>query len=585
MSTRRAEAGEPISQERYMSSPEFSNLQCINGHAVAKRCALLVSPEKKELLWFLQGLSLQPGALRQLANELVEMYPDRIGTPAMRRIGSNASRPYSKEQTAEVLSEIDPSGLLAQCLGLENRTDFLRMINGSHEPSRKEEMQRGLNAEQLRGICKGIALGEKQLPDGEEIPVSLISLEDFFIELCINPRLEIVLDGSSPRTDRREAALARDAISGSNAEDFSEAGLSYFQGILDALLQYKRHYEDKVKADYCQTAISRQIWSNLDQALQTGSMILVDGLEGRGKTQAVKAWCRCHLGVSRFVSLDGTSTKTTQFREMAKALGVGHGYAQKVSQMQFAVKDVLQLSGLLMVIDEAHFFFNQTPRMHTRPEMLDWIDTALCNPPLPVALITTPQFIKCMERAAGQVGWNYRQFRRRCKRYIQLPPRNTAEDIERVARHLLPGADAATIKQIVAYEALSKRDLSAVGDVVREAKLIAEQDGSSKVVFSHVKRAIHEVLMVSDIPWAELDKRLQNKRPGRNSVGRIAASLSEPEQPISEPSRENLPADSQYGGGIQIGGRSGAGSALVDLNRREAGLTHFERPRLVESQA
>ena len=39
------------------------------------------------------------------------------------------------------------------------------------------------------------------------------------------------------------------------------------------------------------------------------------------------------------------------------------------------------------------------------------------------------------------------------------------QDVEAVARKLLPGADKATIKQIMAYEALSKRDLSAVGDI------------------------------------------------------------------------------------------------------------------------
>jgi hypothetical protein len=122
-----------------------------------------------------------------------------------------------------------------------------------------------------------------------------------------------------------------------------------------------------------------------------------------------------------------------------------------------------------------------------------------------------------MERAAGQVGWNYRQFRRRCKRYVRLAQKNTPEDIEAVARHLLPGADKATIKQVMAYEALSKRDLSAVGDVVREAKLLAEEDGARKVTFEHVKRAMHEVLFVSDQPWAEMEKRLQQKQLGRKA--------------------------------------------------------------------
>jgi len=163
------------------------------------------------------------------------------------------------------------------------------------------------------------------------------------------------------------------------------------------------------------------------------------------------------LGVARFISLIGTNTKTSHFTQFAKAFGIGHGSSYKVSEMQRSIQKVLQSSHLMPVIDEAHHFFNQAPRMKTRPEMLDWIDTALCNPPLPVALVTTPQFMVCMERAIDQVGWNYRQFKRRCKRYCRLPAKNTPEDIEAVARHLFPGAGRATIKQVLAYEALSSR--------------------------------------------------------------------------------------------------------------------------------
>jgi hypothetical protein len=141
-----------------------------------------------------------------------------------------------------------------------------------------------------------------------------------------------------------------------------------------------------------------------------------------------------------------------------------------------------------------------------------------------------------VERAAGQVGWNYRQFRRRCKRYTRLPQKNPPEDIEAVARKLLPGADKPTVKQIMAYEALSKRDLSAVGDVVREAKLLAEQDGASHVAFEHVRRAIHEVLIVSDVPWAEMERRLQQQKPGRK-VLRGA--------PAIEPEAGPAPAETQ----------------------------------------
>jgi hypothetical protein len=251
----------------------------------------------------------------------------------------------------------------------------------------------------------------------------------------------------------------------------------------------------------------------------------------------------CHLGVARFASLDGTSSKTAQVRELARAIGIGHGNTRTALEMQTSVKEVLQSSHLMLVVDEAHFLFNHNPRQSGRPEMLDWIDTALCNPPLPIALVTTPQFLDCVERAVAQAGWNYRQFQRRCK-YVPLPTKNTPQDIEAVARKLLPGADKATIKQVTAYEALSKRDLSAVRDIVREAKLLADEDGVSQVTFEHVKRAMYEVLIPSDVPWAEMGKRLQQKQLQQKQLQQKQLGRKAPRQALAlEPEARPEPAE------------------------------------------
>jgi hypothetical protein len=382
-----------------------------------------------------------------------------------------------------------------------------------------------LSKAQMAMDCENTALGRVKQEDRQG---GLLSVEEFLIDLCINPRLQIELKQRECDTGKSDTDLARDEFPELDEWDFHHANLSYFRDVVGALAKYKRRYEDRVRSEFCHTGISRQVWEQLDYALKTKTMIALDGREGRGKTEAVRAWCDCHLGVARFTSLKGTSTKTAHFREFARALGVGHGRAHTISHMQANVEEVLQVSGLMLVIDEAHFAFSQGPRMRTRPEMLDWIDTALCNPPMPVALVTTPQFMICMERAASpQVGWNYRQFKRRCKRYCLLPAKNTPDDIEAVTRHLLPGADKATVKQIMGYEALSKRDLSAVGDVVRESKLLAEAEGAKKVTFEHVRRAIHEVLLVSDKPWAEMEKRVKDKQRGRGPMPAVPDSPME----------------------------------------------------------
>ncbi len=450
--TRKAEMGRPLNYDLYMDRPELAELEGISATAVARRCALLVSAARRQLLWFIQGMSLREGGLRRFARELADAFPDRCHRDA-------------------ALFRHAPVG---------------GSLNGRY--------------------------------DSYALP-----LYEFLVDLCVNPCRK-VNGGGDYALDEIERERVHEEF---GTWDVLESQLDCFGNVMGALWEFKRRYEESVKASFCLTAIGRQVWGQLDDALESQSMVVIDGLEGRGKSCAVRAYCDCHLGVARYASLEGASTKTEQFRELARALGVGHGTGRKASGMRAEIKEVLRGSRLLLVVDEAHFAFSGKTRMSARPEMLDWIDTALVNSALPIALITTPQFLSCMEQAARQTGWNYRQFRRRCKRYVRLAERNSPEDIERVARKLLPAADGATVKAVLGYEALTKRDLSAVGDVAREAKLLADREGAKHVAFKHVRAAIHEVLLASDQPWAEMERRIERGRGGRRLAAPIAAELKE----------------------------------------------------------
>jgi len=510
MSTRHAKPNAPLSHMRYMSSPEFVESRAVSASAVAQRCALLISPAKRQLIWFVQGISVRDGGLKRLAGEILKAFPERLGTPEMHRIGTDPA----KMVNWEIVRGVNLS------LGVFDRSDAW----DDDKPRRPVPMKN------LLALCSKVAISGCEEERRSSFDSRALSLAEFLIDLCINPRLQIRVDGQSgahAAADEVDAEKAMEEYPELRRHDFKDASVPYFRDIIGALIEYKRSYEERARKGFYLTAIGRQIWNQLDDALRTRSMVVLEGLEGRGKTEAVKAWCSCHLGCARFVSLKGTSTKTTQFRAIAGALGIGHGPNKKVSEMQAAVEDVLESSKLMLVIDEAHYFFNQGSRMYTRPEMLDWIDTALCNPPLPVALITTPQFMVCMERAASQVGWNYRQFKRRCKRYWQLAAKNSSEDLAAVARHLLPHVGQSGIKLVLGYEALSKRDISAIGDVVREAALLAEKEGARMVEFDHVARAIDEVLFVSDRPWAEMEKRIRPATSKRRSPIHIEADEAE----------------------------------------------------------
>lgn len=462
-STRYADPGSPLSQERFRSDPAFNAVRPISGTAVAALCELLTDPADRQLVLFLQGLSLRDGGADRLAQDMVAMIPDLI----------------------------------------------------------------------------------RYKVDAEE------DLPEFLIRLCIDP--EGVFEGE----------LAPECLSSNGSGKLWAPGFENMKQVKGALIEFKRRYEDRVRKQFYLTEIGRQIWKQLDYALETKRMIVIEGREGRNKTEAVQAWYNCHLGESRFVDLKGTSNKTAHFRAFAKGYGVGHGEAHTLSRMQANVEWVLEVSRLMPVIDEAHFSFSQGPRMRTRPEMLDWIDTALCNPPMAVALITTPHFMTCIQKAVDQVGWNYRQFARRCKRYWRLPAKNSPRDIEGVIRHLLPGVDRKTVEMIVSYETMNKKDLSAVGDVVHEAKLLANEEGSQKVTFDHVDRAIREVLLLSDLPWAELRKSLEDKKCRKNR--HTGVDLSGAETTAEAAEDLNRPVNSRLSNARDIGNQISSRSTSSEL--------------------
>ncbi len=319
MSTRHAEEGAPISYERYMSSPEFAAMRGIPGTAVAAKAQLYSSARKRNLVFFLQSLSLRDGGLRQVAQAL--KFPG-----------------HSEEETA---------GLL--------------------------------------------------------------------LELCINPKLVIHFAAESSLKGSLQPLCIR---------------------IAEAVRKYQDAYEVRVKEEFVQTTIGKEIFETLDHGLGIGKMVVIEGESGSGKTTAVEAWCAAHQGEVRCVSLSGITHKTGFFQKLATAIGLAAS-KRKATDMQMKVEDFFRKTRLMLVIDEAHYLFPQHQRSHSSPELVDWVNTALVNQRVPVALICTDQFAKLKARVEKRTGWTSEQLEHRVKRYTKLPATPTKEDLEAVAAKLL----------------------------------------------------------------------------------------------------------------------------------------------------
>ena len=89
-SSRYAAEDSELSQNRYASDPAFVGRRGISGSAVAAKASLLPEAESRSLLYFLQSLSLSRNGLREVAREIIEMFPERIGTDENAQTGLEA---------------------------------------------------------------------------------------------------------------------------------------------------------------------------------------------------------------------------------------------------------------------------------------------------------------------------------------------------------------------------------------------------------------------------------------------------------------------------------------------------------------
>ena len=313
-------------------------------------------------------------------------------------------------------------------------------------------------------------------------------LTTFLIELCINPKLVIQFcEGKRP-------------------------SLSPNVQIFDAVRQFQDRYEAAIKSDFVLTTIGKEIFETLDHALGIGKMVVIEGESGSGKTTAAEAWCAQHQGQTRFVSLSGIPHKTGFFRKLATTIGIA-ATKRRGSDIQVKVEEFFQKSRLMLVIDEAHYLWPRLQQRESSPVLVDWINTALVNHNVPVALICTDQFAKLKARVEKQTGWTSEQLEHRVKRYKKLTPVPTKKDLETVATKLLalrwdsrsrewtlrgPSPNPDFVKMVVGYALTCKMQLPAITATVEEARFQARKANRSQILATDIRTALLDYQIPSD---------------------------------------------------------------------------------------
>jgi len=523
MSSTRHATGGPLRQERFASSQEFE--RGLMANLVAKRCSLLECAENRELVWFLQLLSHEEGGLKNVARELCERFPDRLATPAMRQIGMKPGQKYNASQVQKVRAEIPGAEF---DFPLKGEMDVAGAVNVPDGPRDSVDNWAGdwkkERAERLAALESAADKHPSKYP--AEVfaqrcqRAAVAELERHLGELCLDP--DRVLTDGEPW---------------------------YFPTLISTLRAYQAAWI-AARRPAAVTSIGREVAEALDYALESGRLVLIDGPSRIGKTFAAKAWCEQAPGRARYVQVPSNNDEIGFYRAIARSLGVSINLNSKAQELRQRIEDTVRDGHLAIVFDEAHYLWPQSLYRHALPGRINWVMTALVNQGGPVALVTTPQFLRSQKQVEARTGWTSEQFIGRIGHYQKLSESLTADDLKAVARAFIPYADARSIEALVSYAQMSAKYLAGIEAVAVRAQFIMRRAGRQKVEFKDVMRAIDESVIPSDSAFAAAMNSVG--KPARKRAVTVPATT-----PTPRSARPLVPVLAQHGRGVRPAGTSG----------------------------
>ncbi len=458
-STRRSSSGE-FHQERFCSSPEFEG-DMINALAAAKRIAIVKDRATREILWWLQWLSLTPGKLQELCDELVATFPDRIGTPTFRKLRDAGDRILRKDEVNALDKEFGNTVLTLRDLSAAIGREDVRWCDDEDDD--------------LSQRISGYA---------HRVEEAFLELRDRLVRCCLDPQADIA------------------------------TGVWYFEDLLGALTILRERSMTAARSRLADTQISRKINETLDFSYARRRMVLVEGPSGIGRSATAKAWCDAHAGMVRYLEVPSSGDDRSFYSAMARALGIARGFAYNPQQIKLRVEDTLAASGLMLLLDEAQGLWPAVQRPRGVPPRMLWIKTLFDNG-TPIALIALDDFSRWQELYVTKTLWTDQQFERRLNRRIFfstpeieekeqsetikriragsviLSAVHSKEDMLKIARAHHPAGDSRSLKLLAAYAlGKEKKQASGIVDVLESARHRAELDGRAEPTFADIKAAL-----------------------------------------------------------------------------------------------
>ena len=496
--TRNADAGSPLRQERFASSPELQ--RGLMANLVVKRTSLLRDPEDRKLIWALQRLSHEEGGFPKLGEDLVRLYPERIASPTMQKIGTESDRIYTAAQVRVIRSELQE--LWAIHAGENwphcNAADWFPLAGDQTKRDRMHEQTTYHN--RLRAEFQEEEFEEETNASAAVHPNSYPARA--FVEFChrFTPQLPELLERICLDPEIELKAFTP----------------HFFPVLVATLREYVQHWIAERTQGVVMTEIGRIIADACDYTTDQSIMCLINGQARIGKTFQAKIWCAQNPGSARYIQVPSSNDEVGFYRAIARAIGVSINLNSKAHHLRDRIEDVLQSGQITCLFDEAHFLWPTSNYRGALPRRISWLCTALVNHGVPVILVTTPQFFIARGGTVEKAHFNADQFDGRLMHYEALPDSLSKEDLAAVAKSLLPEGSDATISGLVSYAQASAKYLAGICAVVTRARYLAKRDGRASVQAADVRKAMKEGVIPSDKALADAVTRADQKtRPTR----------------------------------------------------------------------
>ena len=447
------------------------------------------------------------------------MFPERIGTPTMHRIGKAGEGAYTPEESQTIDGELNLpwSDEYRQARARRSR----RLLTSDLLDYQPKQVFPAISASTALDRCRAASA----------------NLPEVLMRICLDPKINL---------EERELDTRNFSYS------LTTPSVWWFKDLISALHEYRLRSIEQAKASIANTTISSQIHDDLDYCLHCRGFVIIEGEQRTGKSTAAKVWCDMHPGQAIYIRLESGIDEATYFRAIGRAIGTACSIQRKSHEMRMRVEDMLQEGHLLLVIDEAHFHYGQTVRPRSAPARVNWVRTALLDHKVGVAWISTPQFDRQCALYEKHVQWNAKQMKGRVKLHRLLPNELPAEDLAAVARKMAPTADAASIERLVGFAEGSDDYLAGIERLTDRASFFAARDGRTVATAADIKRALNEAMPTLHVPEVSQPAPRQTATSSLRAVPLRAEALPAANTlpaPLTRRLSKDSPASSQAGFG------------------------------------